>query len=144
MAWHSYPYFINGNARVISWPSGRLDASPIMYETFRVNGQCKYIYRICRCIERNFNCSVDTLIKKTHTLTHFTLNFYCVGLTCLAEEPLLNGVNPVPNNYFTASSCYSNYLPHWARLDGSSDKWYPSEAEFNAVPPTFFLQLSVI
>jgi len=68
---------------------------------------------------------------------------------CPSEEPLLNGVNPVPDSYFTASSIYDLgyegyedfYAAFMARLNVGGH-WRPSEAESVAIPPTLFLQVN--
>ena len=62
------------------------------------------------------------------------------GLNCSTEEALLDGTNPVPDTYFTASSEFV-YTAYMARLDGSVDYWCPTSAEMNVIPPTFFLQV---
>jgi len=68
-------------------------------------------------------------------------SFTCPDLTCLAGgEPLLNGANPVPDSYFTASSNGDVYLPHLAGLPHTL-YWAPRTAEKDAVPPTFYLQV---
>jgi len=68
-------------------------------------------------------------------------NFISEG--CAAEEPLLNGANPVPDSYFTASSEYSaSYAAHLARLNGLTSFWSPLGAERDAIPPAMFLQVS--
>ena len=67
----------------------------------------------------------------------------CPGLTCAADEPLLDSVNPVPDSYFTAPSVESaSYAAHNARsLDGAGGYWIASDADRNATPLTFFLQV---
>jgi len=60
---------------------------------------------------------------------------------CAADgEPLLNGANPVPDSYFTASSNGATYDPHLAGLPRTK-YWAPMTAEKDAVPPTFYLQV---
>jgi len=68
--------------------------------------------------------------------------FLIQGETCTVEEPLLNGANPVPDSYFTASSDYSaSYAAPCARLYGTSSWWTPTVDE--SIPVTFFLQVSI-
>jgi len=63
-------------------------------------------------------------------------------LTCAAEEPLLDGVNPVPDSYFTATSVFldTGYPAYYARLDGTAG-WCASDAERSTTPPAMFLQV---
>jgi len=63
---------------------------------------------------------------------------------CAADgEPLLNGANPVPDSYFTASSYMDPYLPHLAGFP-RLEFWTPATAEKTAVPPTFYLQVRIL
>jgi len=59
------------------------------------------------------------------------------------EEPLLDGANPVPDSYFTASSTYGggSWLAHYARMS-AIDAWEPAPADRDAIPPSSFLQVS--
>jgi len=53
----------------------------------------------------------------------------------------LNGVNPVPDSYFTASSEYQADWPaHAARLDGNSNAWGPIKSNRD----TCFLQVNCV
>jgi len=54
-----------------------------------------------------------------------SLLFYLKGFTCVIKEPLLEGSNPIPDSYFTASSEYSYFAAYKARLDGSGGYWCP-------------------
>ena len=59
-----------------------------------------------------------------------------------AGDPLLDGVSPVPDSYFTASSEYDiNHKAYFARLSDGGPGWLASDAEVNANPPTFYLQV---
>jgi len=61
---------------------------------------------------------------------------------CAADEPLLDGTNPVPDDYFTASSEYNTGFPaHEARLSRPG-VWLATQAEIDAVSPAMFLQAS--
>jgi len=64
--------------------------------------------------------------------------------TCGTEEPLLSGVNPVPDAYFTASSVWYSPKndPYKARLNSGS-AWSPSDAYWGAPEPNFYLQVSL-
>jgi len=66
--------------------------------------------------------------------------FLCPALTCATEEPLLEGTNPVPDSYFTASSEYSaSFLAHFARMrTGVGFPWCPTTADKSVC----FLQVS--
>jgi len=71
--------------------------------------------------------------------------FHSSVLTCAAGEPLLNGANPVPHSYFTASSEFGvGNDAYLARLDGSGSWWAPTNAERSAIPPTLFLQVKLV
>jgi len=63
-----------------------------------------------------------------------------LGLSCAAEEALLDGANPVPDSYFTATSYWSGRDPLFARLSATSH-WAPSSAQGYAIPPSFYLQV---
>ena len=39
---------------------------------------------------------------------------------CASEEPLLDGANPVPDNYFTATSEHESYAAHKARMSADN------------------------
>ena len=58
-------------------------------------------------------------------------------LTCDAPEPLLNGANPVPDTYFTASGVWdaspTGTLPHFARLS-AINMWAPDGTAGNPNP----------
>jgi len=58
--------------------------------------------------------------------------------------PLLNGVNPVPDSYFTASTDKIGYEAYRARLDGNNNWWSPKSSDINAIPPTLFVQVRQI
>ena len=73
-----------------------------------------------------------------------SLLFYSKGFTCVTEEPLLKGSNPIPDSYFTASSVYSNFAAYTARMDGTADYWCSTTADRDASPPTLVLQVSQI
>jgi len=61
----------------------------------------------------------------------------------LLKNQLLHGASPVPDSYFTASSEWSStYVAYKARLDGANSYWSPTSAERDAIPPTFYLQVS--
>jgi len=65
----------------------------------------------------------------------------CKGLTC--DEPLLDGTNPVPDSYFTASSEHHvENAAHRARLYSSAYGWVANAADRDAITPTLFLQAS--
>ena len=62
---------------------------------------------------------------------------------CNTAEPLLSGNNPVPDAHFTASSEYgSAWAPHTARINATVYAWCPSQAEIDAVPPNFYIQVN--
>jgi len=67
------------------------------------------------------------------------------GLTCATEEPLLDGTNPVPDSYFTASSYDTTFTE--ATVDAPKARmsadwcWSPHHDEMNAQPPTYYLQV---
>ena len=63
------------------------------------------------------------------------------GLTCAAEEALLNGSNPVPDSYFTATSEWPGWTAPMARLGHNLIAWSPSETEIAAIPSTCYLQV---
>ena len=86
---------------------------------------------------------MDILVRRH---VYDTKVFHCPGLACaVAGEPLLNGVNPVPDSYFTATTEVSvDYAAHSARLDGDGFSWIPLAEERTAVPPTFYLQVSQV
>jgi len=64
------------------------------------------------------------------------------GLTCAAEGPLLDGTNPVPDSYFTATSEWSgSYAAHKARV-GASNYWASTRADATTNPLTVYLQVS--
>jgi len=66
------------------------------------------------------------------------------GLTCAAaEEPLLDGTNPIPDSYFTASTENPNWEAHLARMSNTVNCWSPTDAELAAIPPTCYLQVGV-
>jgi len=92
----------------------------------------RYAHLLC-----NFrNISETAPIEIFHTI-------FFSGVTCPSEEPLLNGINPVPDSYFTASSIYgASYAAYKAHLDGGGGFWVASSAEKDAIPPTFFLQVN--
>jgi len=57
----------------------------------------------------------------------------------------LDGTNPVPDSYFTASSEYgASWAAPLARLDGGLAFWSPTGAEMMANPLTCFLQVNQI
>jgi len=69
------------------------------------------------------------------------------GSTCAVEMALLDGVNPVPDSYFTASSEISNYggwFAYLARLGATYNSWAPTSTEKDAVPLTCFLQVGEV
>jgi len=68
--------------------------------------------------------------------------YLCLGLTCAIEEALLDGANPVPDSYFTASSTTSATLGAPAARMSVSYCWVAADAEINANPPTSYLQVS--
>ena len=73
-----------------------------------------------------------------------TIIFHCPDLTCDAEEPLLNGVNPVPDSYFTASGeLDARFSPSKARLNAGYF-WHPSEINWLVYPERMYLQVSDI
>jgi len=78
-------------------------------------------------------------------LTSLPSSFQFPGLQCAAEEPLLNGVNPVPDSYFSASSEYDGYhaAPN-ARLDGNDTWWASRIDDRTAIPLTMYLQVSKV
>ena len=60
---------------------------------------------------------------------------------CAAIEPLLDGANPVPDSYLTASS---EALPDYAASNAGRLRlghWGPTEVNRNNIPPTVFLQV---
>ena len=65
-----------------------------------------------------------------------------LGLTCAVEEALLDGANPVPDSYFTASSDFSSTLKAPAARMSVSYCWIPLQVEIDANPPTSYLQVS--
>jgi len=64
--------------------------------------------------------------------------------TCGTEEPLVGGVNPVPDAHFNASSVWNspNNDPYKARLNSAS-AWSASVAVRDAPEPNFYLQVSL-
>jgi len=55
-------------------------------------------------------------------------------LTCDAPEALLNGANPVPDTYFTASGQWAAYTsPYNARMS-APDHWAPDGTSGNPNP----------
>jgi len=63
-----------------------------------------------------------------------------LGLSCAAEEALLDGANPVPESYFTATGYWSGRDPLFARLSATSH-WAPSSEQGYATPPSIYLQV---
>ena len=63
-------------------------------------------------------------------------------MTCDPDgEPLLDGVDPVPDEYFTASSeDASGFYARYARMSAIKC-WIPSYEEMNAYPKTYYLQV---
>jgi len=57
-------------------------------------------------------------------------------------EPILDGTNPVPNTYFTASSEDGLWYAYKAGMN-EMYSWSPSIAELNANPPTCYLQVGL-
>jgi len=83
------------------------------------------------------------IYNKAHPIVTYCTFTRFQGLTCAAEEPLLNGATPVPDGYFTASSEYSaTYAAPKGRMDGGSGYWAPNSTDNSASPPTMFLQVS--
>jgi len=77
--------------------------------------------------------------------TTYNFNFNIEGSTCDADgEALLDGTNPVPDSYFTAStSVHSFQAAHKARLSTNCPYlWLTSIGELSATPPKFYLQAS--
>ena len=65
-----------------------------------------------------------TILQRTKPI------LYLIELSCAAEAPLLDGVNPVPDSYFTASSEVPGMEAIMARMSDTS-WWYP---EFDTEP----------
>jgi len=63
---------------------------------------------------------------------------------CAAEEPLLNGANPVPDSYFNASSEYGGVVLAISARMNASYWWRPDPSEEIVDAPTFYLQVSLI
>ena len=84
-------------------------------------------YRVFCCpIRENTGQSAD-LYGARRLDGPLILTLFYSGLTCTIEEPLLNGVSPVPDSYFTASSVQSaTYAVYKARMDGGSGVWMPA------------------
>jgi len=63
-------------------------------------------------------------------------------LTCATDEALLNGVNPVPDSYFIATSeNVASRAAYYARMDGDSRWWVPTSTDASAIPLTMYLQV---
>jgi len=67
--------------------------------------------------------------------------FYYPGLTCTVEEPLLDGANPVPDSYFTASSEDPGWEAPLARMSTALYAWSITADERDANPPTCYIQV---
>jgi len=86
----------------------------------------------------------DPLMRERPFVTVSTFTLFCSGLTCAAEEALLDGTNPVPDIYFTATSEWSgSYAAHNARV-GASNYWASTYADAVINPPTVYLQVSKV
>ena len=61
----------------------------------------------------------------------------------VGEEPLLDGANPVPDNYFTATSEHESYAAHKARMS-ADNAWVATFTEQfqNGMPFPYYLQVS--
>jgi len=65
--------------------------------------------------------------------------------TCTSEVPLVNGSNPIPDSYMTASSAYDdNHGPRYARLNNivGAGAWCPTLGDAYAQQLTMHLQVS--
>jgi len=62
---------------------------------------------------------------------------------CAVEEPLLDGTNPVPDTYFTASTEDVGFEAYKARMSADSC-WGPTYDEMIADPPTCYLQVGQV
>ena len=65
---------------------------------------------------------------------------YFKSLICVPTEPLLDGTNPVPDSYFTASSEDPDYEAPKARMS-AINAWDPTAEDRDALPPACFLQV---
>ena len=71
-------------------------------------------------------------------------NHFYPGLSCAAEGPLLDGINPVPDSYFTATSEWdASYAANKARV-GANNNWASTLADAIINPPTVYLQVRQI
>ena len=66
--------------------------------------------------------------------------FNFTAQTCDNVEPLVTGVNPIPDAFMTSSSTYR--VASSARLHGTW-AWKPSPEEESTPVPTFYLQVSL-
>jgi len=60
---------------------------------------------------------------------------------CANTGPLINGSNPIPDAYMTASSEYSsNWRAPNARLNGPKG-WCANDTERDTAPPNYYIQV---
>jgi len=61
---------------------------------------------------------------------------------CAASGPLVDGTNPIPDSYMTATSEWSAlYVAPMARMS-SGGAWWAADAETLAPVPNFYMQVS--
>jgi len=67
--------------------------------------------------------------------------------SCVVEEALVSGNNPIPDAQITASSEFdSNTVPRYARINNIAGigAWLCSSAEYTALEPRMYIQVCLL
>jgi len=95
--------------------------------------------------QSNYSDIVLFMQRETCIATKYVVYFLSnyKASACAIEEPLMGGVNPIPDSHMTASSFHStNYQPHRGRFSESNYAWVPASSETSAPVPNMYIQVS--
>ena len=83
-------------------------------------------------------------LQAQYMLVYLYVLYLSKGLTCVVEEALVSGNNPIPDAQITASSEYNDFHgPRYSRINNTAggQAWLCSTAEMTAPEPRMYLQV---